>query len=175
MSYESHLRPSLDKILDYLDRNPKFLSPCLDLPMKSVVMEDTNSLEMALPSCQNTISLSTPLTSFPRRSGSSQEKLAGGRKSSGGSTSQDRFKVSVPLRQARSFIACATDPFRRNSIGTPQALHRETEPLTAEFTRSSSFHRQFAISDSVDRNYITTSSDYFSDTSKEMCQTVTSL
>ncbi|XP_041375599.1 guanylate cyclase D-like [Gigantopelta aegis] len=177
MSYEAHVRPSLDKILDYLDRNPKFLSPCLDLPMKSVVMEDTNSLEMALPSCQNTISLSTPLSVLNRRSGSSQEKLAGSRKTSGGSTSQDRFKVSVPLRQARSFVACATDPFfRRNSIGTPQALHQETVPLTAEFTRSNSFHRQFsAISDGGDRNYITTSSDYFSDTSKEMYQTITSL
>ncbi|XP_046995878.1 uncharacterized protein LOC124607652 [Schistocerca americana] len=42
-------RPNASEIVEFLANNPRLLSPCLDMPLASVQMEDTGQLEMHLP------------------------------------------------------------------------------------------------------------------------------
>lgn len=43
------MRPSASEIVEFLANNPRLLTPCLDVPLSSVQMEDTGQLEMHLP------------------------------------------------------------------------------------------------------------------------------
>lgn len=174
MSYQPKSRPDITLLINHLEENPEFLVPCLDAPMRSVVMEDTNSLEMAMPSVQNTITHSTPVSFLHRRSATSQEKLSPLRKTH----ASQGFKFA-PLRNTRTYLSAAEKKLRRNSVGTPQALHRETISLTANIDspllRTNSFQRHLPSVTCSERGEKDNSSDYFSDTSKELCQTITSV
>lgn len=46
---ESRQRPQASEIVEFLANNPRLISPCLDIPLSSVQMEDTGQLEMHLP------------------------------------------------------------------------------------------------------------------------------
>ncbi|XP_046552230.1 guanylate cyclase D-like [Haliotis rubra] len=174
MSYQPKSRPDITSIINHLENYPEFLVPCLDAPMRSVIMEDTNSLELAMPSVQNTITNSTPVSFLHRRSTASQEKLSPLRKTH---TSQG-FKFT-PLRHSKTYLSAAEKKLRRNSVGTPQALHRETISLVANvdspLLRTNSFQRHLPSVTCSERGEKDNSSDYFSDTSKELYQTITSV
>ena len=180
MFYDQGFRPDLEDILDYLDYNRHFLVPCLDAPMSSVVMEDTDSLEMALPSGQTTMAPGTALSLFPRRSGSWQDKIA----------SAARKTFSVPgfaskshgsKAQSRTFLPTpALDRVQSSSVGAMQSGSAMESLLCEEegdLTRSTSCLKQMSSvgtserGDSGERG----DSDYFSDYSKELCQTITTV
>lgn len=180
MFYDQGFRPDLEDILDYLNYNRHFLVPCLDAPMSSVVMEDTDSLGMALPSSQTTTSPCTAQSHFPRRSGSWQDKLA----------SAARKTFSVPgfaskshasKAQSRTFLTVpALNRVRSSSMGAMQSESAMESLLSGEdmdLRRSTSCLRQISSvgtserGDSGERG----DSDYFSDYSKEMCQTITTV
>lgn len=42
-------RPQASEIVEFLANNPRLLSPCLDVPLSSVQIEDTGQLEMSIP------------------------------------------------------------------------------------------------------------------------------
>ena len=180
MFYDQGFRPDLEDILDYLYYNRHFLVPCLDAPMSAVVMEDTDSLEMALPSSQTTVTPGSGQSHFPRRSGSWQDKLA----------SAARKTFAVPgfgskshgsKAQGRTFLATpALDRVRSSSVGAMQsgsAMESLLGEEEGELTRSTSCLRQISSvgtserGDSGERG----DSDYFSDYSKEVCQTITTV
>ena len=180
MFYDQGFRPDLEDILDYLDYNRHFLVPCLDAPMSSVVMEDTDSLEMALPSGQTTMAPGAAQSLFPRRSGSWQDKIA----------SAARKTFSVPgfaskshssKAQSRTFLPTpALDRVQSSSVGAMQSGSAMESLLCEEegdLTRSTSCLKQMSSvgtserGDSGERG----DSDYFSDYSKELCQTITTV
>ncbi|XP_075213197.1 uncharacterized protein LOC142319607 isoform X2 [Lycorma delicatula] len=46
---EPKLRPQASAIVEFLANNPRILSPCLDVPLSSVQIEDTGQLQMHMP------------------------------------------------------------------------------------------------------------------------------
>ncbi|ESO82631.1 hypothetical protein LOTGIDRAFT_109151 [Lottia gigantea] len=175
LSFDMKARPDIHQICEFLEKFPDLLTPCIEAPMTSVVMEDTDSLEMALPSNQNTVNLpASPIAYLHRRSLGSQEKLPVARKTS--NTLQPGTKT-IPKSQSRT-ILMPNDQSRRNSITTPLV----TQYVNYDIHRSSSYQKQLMTLAAGD------TSDYFSDNSKEIqiqnlreggvkeiCQTVTSL
>ncbi|XP_076448850.1 uncharacterized protein LOC143285448 [Babylonia areolata] len=182
MFYDRGFRPDLEDILDYLHFNRHFLVPCLDAPTSAVVMEDTDSLQMALPAG----GAATHITPHPhhlhRRSGSWQDKLAcaarktfsvpsfGVRWQHGGAKGVQRGYFMVPsLQRGRSSSLGAM----QRASAMEALLHGEE----GELTRSASCLRQLSSvatserGDSGERG----DSDYFSDNSKELCQTITTV
>lgn len=182
MFYDQGFRPDLEDILDYLQFNQKFLVPCLDAPISSVVMEDTNSLEMALPSCQTTLTPGNTQTHLQRRSGSWQDKLASAARKtfsvpgfSSKSSSANKY-----TRTLFSSPAPSVDRVRSNSVTTmqsPSAMDALLAEEELDLRRSNSCHKQLSSvgtserGDSGERG----DSDYFSDNSKEVCQTITTV
>ncbi|XP_012274072.1 uncharacterized protein LOC105696282 isoform X2 [Orussus abietinus] len=59
-------RPTAPEIVDFLATNPRVLSPCLDVPLASVQLENTGQLEMQLP--ENIRKFSVALAWTPRTS-----------------------------------------------------------------------------------------------------------
>ncbi|KAK7475017.1 hypothetical protein BaRGS_00033764, partial [Batillaria attramentaria] len=181
MFYDQGFRPDLEDILDYLHYNQKFLVPCLDAPMSSVVMEDTDSLEMALPSCQTTLTPSNTQSHLQRRSGSWQDKLASAarktfsvpgfsNKSANSKYTKTLFATTVPM----------VDRVRSNSISamqSPSAMDALLAEEDMDLRRTNSCQKQLSSvgtseqGDSGERG----DSDYFSDNSKELCQTITTV
>jgi hypothetical protein len=194
MFYDQGFRPGLEDILDYLQFNRRFLVPCLDAPISSVVMEDTDSLQMALPT-----PLSPPTPETKRRSGSWQDKLA----------SAARKTFSVPgfgkghggggggggkhHHNSRTFLASPLlSRARSSSLG---AMHSVRESLLlregdegegggvgigvvgAVVARSTSCLKHVSSPEASERGDSGErgDSDYFSDNSKELCQTITTV
>ncbi|KAF5297767.1 hypothetical protein FQR65_LT09941 [Abscondita terminalis] len=62
---DNKMRPTASEIVEFLANNPRLLSPCLDVPISSVQMEDTDQLEMHLPEqfrkCSMSVSTKTSL------------------------------------------------------------------------------------------------------------------
>ncbi|KAB0792760.1 hypothetical protein PPYR_14719 [Photinus pyralis] len=62
---DSKIRPTSSEIVEFLANNPRLLTPCLDVPISSVQMEDTGQLEMHLPEkfrkCSVSLGAKTPL------------------------------------------------------------------------------------------------------------------
>ena len=179
MFYDRGFRPDLEDILDYLYYNRHFLVPCLDAPMSAVVMEDTDSLEMALPSGQTTLTPSTAPFHLQRRSGSWQDKLASAARKTFSVPSFVSKSHSSKLHGRTMLTTPVLDRVRSSSVGavghggTTEALLCEEE---ADFVRSTSCLRQLSSvatseRDSGERG----DSDYFSDNSKELCQTITTV
>ncbi|XP_050398346.1 uncharacterized protein LOC126816156 [Patella vulgata] len=169
LSFDMKVRPDMRQILEFLEKYPDLLMSCIDLPMTSVVMEDTDSLEMAIPSVQNTVNLQTsPIAYLQRRSAGSQEKLTASRKSS--SITLPGTKT-IAKSQSR-VVLMPNEQTRRNSINAPLVLPKELY-VNYDMRRSSSYQKQLMTLAAGDKTDAT--SDYFSDNSKEICQTVTSL
>lgn len=59
-------RPQASEIVEFLANNPRLLSPCLDVPLSSVQIEDTEQLEISLRKC------SVSLNFLNRNAGRSQ-------------------------------------------------------------------------------------------------------
>ncbi|KAE8743927.1 NeuroparsinReceptor [Frankliniella occidentalis] len=51
-------RPHASEIVEFLANNPRLLSPCLDVPLSSVQIEDTGELEISLPERRRKCSVS---------------------------------------------------------------------------------------------------------------------
>ncbi|PVD21200.1 hypothetical protein C0Q70_19369 [Pomacea canaliculata] len=175
MFYDQGFRPDLEDILDYLHFNQKFLVPCLDTPIASVVMEDTDSLEMALSPDQGTVTHSTlPSGLLQRRSGSWQDKLA----------LAARKTLSVPSKcipksHTRTLLF-GLDRAHSNSmcmVQSPTAMDSLLPTDDTDLRMGNLCNRQLSsrgtseMGDSGERG----DSDYFSDNSKEVCQTVTTV
>ncbi|CAG2057754.1 unnamed protein product [Timema podura] len=58
-------RPQASEIVEFLANNPRLLTPCLDIPLSSVQMEDTGQLEMTLPENFRKCSVSLSFNKFP--------------------------------------------------------------------------------------------------------------
>ena len=199
MEIDANDRPDLDDIIDDLTKNSECLKPCLNAPTTSVIIEDTEELEIPPSSCQNTVTQSHTQkfqSVLHRRSiyGSmSQEKLnsVNTKRYSGAPTVK-----TVPTKQntnIMTFIPLMGRP-RSNSVGTPEDCYKdkysvyqdEVKPRTrsrsgkdktnrySEEILDTSAHNKYVplLSNTT---YIEQSSDYYSDTSKELYQTVTSL
>lgn len=52
-------RPQASEIVEFLANNPRLISPSLDVPLSSVVMEDTGQLELNLPNNVRKLSFSS--------------------------------------------------------------------------------------------------------------------
>ncbi|KAL8610364.1 hypothetical protein ACOMHN_041178 [Nucella lapillus] len=181
MFYDRGFRPDLDDILDYLHYNRHFLVPCLDAPTSAVVMEDTTSLQMALPAGGTTPAANSSSLLHPslhqRRSGSWQDKLA--------SAARRTFQVPRPGGKSGGggrgyFLAASLQRGRSSSLGAMQrasAMEALLQGEEGDLTRSASCLRQLSSvatserGDSGERG----DSDYFSDNSKELCQTITTV
>lgn len=55
---DSKKRPKASQIVEFLANNPRLISPCLDVPLASVQMENTGQLELHLPEKYRKCSLS---------------------------------------------------------------------------------------------------------------------
>lgn len=183
MFYDQGFRPDLEDILDYLKYNQQFLVPCLDAPITSVVMEDTDSLEMALPSCQTAlIHNATPSSFLPRRSGSWQDKLASAARKTF-SVPGFSNKANGPKIHSKLFhpSPLSLERVRSSSICMMQTASAMESLLSSEETdlrRSTSCNKQLSsvgVSERGDSGERCGDSDYFSDNSKEVCQTITSV
>ena len=194
-------RPDMEDIIDDLTKNSERLKPCLNAPTTSVVIEDTEEFEIPPSSCQNTVT--PPHTQkfqsvLHRRSiyGSvSQEKL---NSVTVKRTSGVQVVKTSPNKQTtniKTFIPIVMGRPRSNSVGNPEDYHKDKynayrdESKPRSRTRSSkdkmnryseeildtSAHNKYIPLLSNTTLYGDQSSDYYSDTSKELYQTVTSL
>ncbi|XP_046384645.1 uncharacterized protein LOC124154916 [Ischnura elegans] len=81
-------RPQASEIVDFLANNPRLISPCLDVPLASVQMEDSDQLEIHLPQRIRKCSMSmTTTTGVP----STPNDMMRHRSLSGGNSSQPFF------------------------------------------------------------------------------------
>ena len=199
LEIDTNDRPDMEDIIDDLMKNSECLKPCLNAPTTSVVIEDTDEFEIPPSSCQNTVTPSHAQkfqSVLHRRSfhGSmSQEKLnsVSVKRSSGiqgVKTSPNKtthIKTFIPIVMLRP---------RSNSVGTPEGYHKdkynmrldENSPGSrnrnkektkrySEEILDSSAHTKYVPLLSNNTSYGDQSSDYYTDTSKELYQTVTSL
>ena len=196
LDYEPADRPDTCEVIDQLLKHPDFLVPCLDAPTTSV--EDTDDAELLTSSQQNTItkSHSLNLTTILNRlsTASNDGKRLSGASQGGKVQSKYTVKTFVPAMLGRP---------RSNSISSPQPsqknheyfeIHDESPSKALENSHRLSLeiqreHIQLDPSISLVDTYpsagerIDTTSDYFSDNSKEIvqnltfefCQTITSL
>lgn len=135
MSVDPGYRPGLDDILSYLNYSPAFLTPCLDVPATSVVHEDTDSLEMHLPSATlAALSVQNTTTSMPaaffsqssQRHHSWQEKLKYKRKTfsvpglaSLSKSAKSSFTNRSPVSSSRSSSLCSANMHSSSICGLP--------------------------------------------------------
>lgn len=190
-------RLDTEDIIDDLTKNSELLIPCLNAPTTSVVFDDTENFEIPT-SCQNTITQSNAArfsSVINRRSfygSSSQEKLNGVnvKRWSGSNVIKN-----IPNKSAiKTFIPVPTGRQRSNSLDVPYeyGLEKHRNHSGSRTTYSPSRTRKeksIRHSDeftnpqynkyipllSNNAYYRDQSSDYYSDTSKEMCQNVTSV
>ncbi|KAK3589102.1 hypothetical protein CHS0354_017444 [Potamilus streckersoni] len=190
LAYEPNDRPDMEDIIDMLMKNPEFLKPCLDAPTTSVVIEDSEALELPTHSVQNTVtqSHSNSFTTFLNRrsihGSSSQEKLSALKRLSGTPSGKPpTYKSTI-----KTFIpAMIGGRQRSNSIGTPQAMYKDkyssyqdnincsnSPPSKANPNRHSE-----EIPNSSYNTYIPLLANNgqwaYDDNSEEVCQTVTSV
>ncbi|XP_048752685.2 atrial natriuretic peptide receptor 2-like isoform X2 [Ostrea edulis] len=196
LAYEPCDRPNTCEVIDQLLKHPDFLLPCLDAPTTSV--EDTEDTELLTSSQHNTItkSHSLNLTTLLNRlsTASNDGKRLSGASQGGKTPSKYTIKTFVPAILGRP---------RSNSISSPQPsqknheyfeIHDESPSNTLVKSHRHSLELQRELiqmepSISLGDTYPTagertdTTSDYFSDNSKEIvqnltfefCQTITSL
>lgn len=196
LAYEPCDRPNTCEVIDQLLKHPDFLLPCLDAPTTSV--EDTDDTELLTSSQHNTItkSHSLNLTTLLNRlsTASNDGKRLSGASQGGKTPSKYTIKTFVPAILGRP---------RSNSISSPQPsqknheyfeIHDESPSNTLVKSHRHSLELQRELiqmepSISLGDTYPTagertdTTSDYFSDNSKEIvqnltfefCQTITSL
>lgn len=188
-------RPDIEDIIDDLTKSAELLQPCLNAPTTSVAIDDTESFEIPPASCQNTVTQLNALkfsSLINRRSfygSSSQEKLNILKRWSGShgvktSPSKSGFKTFLPVTVGRP---------RSNSVGSPLDFGYEkcstndpfkpTSPSRSRKDKSKRHSEEFSVSSYskyiplLSNSYYSRdqSSDYYSDTSKEMCQNITSV
>lgn len=190
LAYEPNDRPDMEDIIDQLMKSPEFLIPCLDAPTTSVVIEDSDSLDIMSASCQNTITKSSNCTTLLNRlSQTSQDikRFSGG--SQGGGKSSTPTKLSI-----KTFVPAILSRPRSNSLGTtPHSSQREShydqfyeiqdespnfsfsidksKRHSDEIPGNASFMRCIPLLSPSEKGDAT--SDYFSDNSKELCQNLT--
>ncbi|KAL4235040.1 hypothetical protein ACF0H5_006678 [Mactra antiquata] len=189
-------RIEIDDIIDDLTKNIELLMPCLNAPTTSVVIEDVEAFDLPPASCQNTVTQSNAVkfsSVINRRSfygSSSQEKLTMNIKRWSGSSgvknnsSKSGFKTFIPISVGRP---------RSSSVGSPTECtgdkcnsgdnSKSTSPSRTRKDKTKRYSEEF--SGSSYSKYIPLlsnpyysrdqSSDYYSDTSKEMCQNITSV
>lgn len=67
-NFEHKRRPQVSEIVEFLANNPRLISPCLDVPLASVQMDDdTGQLQMKLPNmtfrkCSVSMNFTSPAT-----------------------------------------------------------------------------------------------------------------
>jgi len=67
-NFDHKRRPQLSEIVEFLANNPRLISPCLDMPLASVQMDDdTGQLQMKLPNltfrkCSLSMNFTSPAT-----------------------------------------------------------------------------------------------------------------
>lgn len=193
-------RLDIEDVIDDLTKNSELLIPCLNAPTTSVVFDDSETFEIPASSCQNTITQSNAakFTSvINRRSfygSSSQEKLNG--------VNVKRWSGSNVIKSCpnkstiKTFIPVVVGRPRSNSLDTPNDYasekHRHSSGSKMTYSPSrtrkerSKRHSEEFVSLAYHNKYIPLlsnnayiyndqSSDYYSDTSKEMCQNITSV
>lgn len=94
-------RPQASEIVEFLANNPRLLSPCLDVPLSSVQIEDTGQFEISLP--ERLRKCSVPLNFLNRRSQSVNADA---------SLSQDTTQTTL-----MDSSVCPTEPL----LGTPRS------------------------------------------------------
>ncbi|XP_060582600.1 uncharacterized protein LOC132738978 [Ruditapes philippinarum] len=188
-------RPDIEDVIDDLMKNTELLQPCLNAPTTSVVIDDLESFEIPPASCQNTITKMNDIkfsTLINRRSfygSSSQEKLNSVKRWSGPNgikniNSKSGFMTFLPITVGRP---------RSNSVGSPLDFDFEkhsanenfkpTSPSRTRKDKSKRHSEEFSTSSYskyiplLSNSYYSRdqSSDYYSDTSKELCQNITSV
>lgn len=188
-------RLEIEDIIDDLTKNTELLLPCLNAPTTSVVIEDTESFEIPPASCQNTVTQSNAIkfsTLINRRSfygSSSQEKLNSVKRWSG----SHGVKNIPPKSGFKTFLPITVERPRSNSVGSPldynfekHCIHdnsKTTSPTRTRKDKSKRHSEEFTCSSYskyiplLSNSYYSRdqSSDYYSDTSKEMCQNITSV
>ena len=126
LEIDANDRPEMDDIIDDLTKNSECLKPCLNAPTTSVIIEDTEELEIPPSSCQNTVtqSHSQKFSSvLHRRSiyGSmSQEKLNNVTVKRVNCNTSVKLPVQKQNSNIRTFIPIVVGRPRSNSVGTPE-------------------------------------------------------
>ncbi|XP_061168737.1 insulin-like growth factor 1 receptor [Saccostrea echinata] len=196
LAYEPCDRPDTGDIIDQLLKQPDFLIPCLDAPATSV--EDTEDAELLTSSQHNTITKANSfnLTTLLNRlsTASNDGKRLSGASQGGKVPSKYTIKTFVPAILGRP---------RSNSISSPHPSHKNHEYFEIhDESPSNTLDKSHRHSMEIQREHIhldpsislldtyppagertDTTSDYFSDNSKEIvqnltfefCQTITSL
>lgn len=190
LAFEASERLEMKDIINVLTSHASFLEPCLDAPTNSVyISDDLDPMEFKSTSCHSTMTKSHStnlLHFFNRLSQSSQDA----KRLSGGSQS---VKLLTPTKTVvKPFSSNPQERQRSNSIGTPEAFHKdkyndhyEVPDNSLHGSISNKSHRHsheipssfsqclplLTSSEKGDRGDET--SDYFSDNSKELCQNLT--
>lgn len=168
MSHDASNRPTLSKIIYHLKTMSNLLIPCLDVPSTSIMIGSTDSLEMALQSCQSTVTHPNAFT-HQRRKSSSQEIIGLLRKVS---SSQGLKFMMQRSSQKLDVLTVVRQQGDGAGIENNSEDSKEDDPLFVSSRPLSSSERNLQLVDSkVDRS----SSDYFSDNSKETFQAVSSV
>lgn len=192
-------RLDIEDVIDDLSKHAELLIPCLNAPTTSVVYDDTETFEIPASSCQNTVNQSNAAkfsSVINRRSfygSSSQEKLNGVnvKRWSGSNVikncpNKPTMKTFYPVVVGRPRSNSLDSPYdystekHRNNSGSkstysPSRTRKEKSKRYSEELLSPSYNKYIPLLSNTAYYYREQSSDYYSDTSKEMCQNVTSV
>ena len=187
-----------EDVIDDLTKNSELLIPCLNAPTTSVVFDDTENFEIPA-SCQNTITQSNAAkfsSVINRRSfygSSSQEKLNGVnvKRWSGSNViknvpNKTTIKTFIPVVVGRPRSNSLDVPYEygmekhRNFSGSkstysPSRTRRERSKRHSEEFTCPAYNKYIPLLSNNSYIYKDTTSDYYSDTSKEVCQNITSV
>jgi len=189
-----NVRFDTDDVIDDLTKNRELLQPCLNAPTTSVVIEDSETFDIPSGSCQNTIhqSNAAKFTSLINRrsfyGSTSQEKLnsVNVKRWSGSnviknvpcSNTKPAIKTFIPVMVGRPRSNSLDSPYDscadKQCSDSPTRSRKSSQRHSEEFT-GSSYSKYIPLLSNASYYYRDQSSDYYSDTSKELCQNITSV
>ena len=157
-------RPTAAEIAELLFNNPRLVSPCIDVPLASVQMERTDSLEL-IPSTKKSPVHSTIVASGQKPQGSISDYRNCAKNVK---ESQNRNSIYSPMHSSSTSHQLSdisiTKPLVSQNTDTPESGYYKadsslTEPLViqdTDFTDSNGYYK----ADSADRDHNVTVGSY---------------
>ncbi|KAH3769941.1 hypothetical protein DPMN_171220 [Dreissena polymorpha] len=199
LEVDMSMRLDIEDIIDDLTKNLELLQPCLNAPTTSVVIEDSESIEIPAASCQNTatqINAAKFSALINRRSfygSSSQEKLNGvnvKRWSGSNMVKPNTCNIKAPVK---TFVPAMAGRPRSNSLDdcgyaihgnqnskamysySPSRTRKDKSKRHSDEISGPRYNKYIPLLSNVSYYYADKSPDYYSDTSKELFQNITSV